>query len=104
VAHDGDRDGLPNVIMEAMSQELPVLATSAAAIPEIVADGVTGLLVPPEEPAALAHALAALVRQPQVRQSLGTAGRRRIVESFGMDRGLAVLARRFDLQLTREAA
>jgi glycosyltransferase involved in cell wall biosynthesis len=104
VAHDGDRDGLPNVIMEAMSQELPVVATSAAAIPEIVADGVTGLLVPPEEPAALAQALAALVRQPQLRQSLGTAGRRRIVESFGMDRGLAVLARRFGLQLTREAA
>ncbi len=104
VAHDGDRDGLPNVIMEAMSQELPVVATSAAAIPEIVADGVTGLLVPPEEPAALAQALTELIRRPQLRQSLGTAGRRRIVESFGMDNGLAVLARRFGLQLTREAA
>ncbi len=104
VAHDGDRDGVPNVIMEAMSQELPVVATDAAAIPEIVTDGETGLLVPPEDPAALARALGELMRQPQLRHRLGTAGRRRIVESFGMDRGLAVLAYRFDLELTREAA
>jgi glycosyltransferase involved in cell wall biosynthesis len=104
VAHDGDRDGVPNVIMEAMSQELPVVATDAAAIPEIVTDGETGLLVPPEDPAALARALGELMRQPQLRHRLGTAGRRRIVDSFGMDRGLAVLAYRFDLELTREAA
>ena len=51
---DGDRDGLPNVIMEAMSQELPVVATEVGAIPEVVVDGDTGRLVPPDDPAALA--------------------------------------------------
>lgn len=104
VAHDGDRDGVPNVIMEAMTQELPVVATSVAAIPEIVAEGVTGLLVPPDDPPALARALAALARQPPLRRRLGTAGRQRVVESFGMDRGLAVLASRLDLAPVREAA
>jgi glycosyltransferase involved in cell wall biosynthesis len=97
VARDGDRDGLPNVIMEAMSQELPVVATRAAAIPEVVREGVTGLLVPPEDPGALAAALASLARDPTSRAAMGRAGRRRIADRFGAERGIARLAARFGL-------
>jgi glycosyltransferase involved in cell wall biosynthesis len=97
VARDGDRDGLPNVIMEAMSQELPVVATRAAAIPEIVREEVTGLLVPPEDAGELAGALATLARRPDLRAEMGRAGRRRVAEEFGAERGVARLAARFGL-------
>jgi glycosyltransferase involved in cell wall biosynthesis len=105
VARDGDRDGLPNVVMEAMSQELPVVATKIAAIPEVVAPGVTGLLVPPEQPEALARALAELIAAPEVRQAMGREGRRRVLERFAFEAGIERLARRFGLAgAKREAA
>ena len=107
VAADGDRDGLPNVVMEAMSQELPVVAARVAAIPEIVRDGVTGLLVPPEDPDAVASAIARLAREPALRSAMGRAGRRRVAEEFGAERGVARLAARFGLAAAappREAA
>jgi glycosyltransferase involved in cell wall biosynthesis len=94
IARDGDRDGLPNVLMEAMSQELPVVATRLSAIPEIVADGVTGLLVPPEDPAALARAIERLLRDPPLRRALGAAGAARVRRDFVMDRGLDRIAAR----------
>jgi colanic acid/amylovoran biosynthesis glycosyltransferase len=94
IAVDGDRDGLPNVIMEAMSQELPVLSTPVSAIPEIVVDGETGLLLPPDDPAALAAALERLLRDPGLRARLGRAGRARVVERFGMERGIDRIAAR----------
>ncbi len=92
IAGDGDRDGLPNVIMEAMAQELPVVSTAVSAIPEIVADGVNGLLVPPEDPAALAAALERLLRNPALRAGMGAAGRARVLAEFGMDRGIDRIA------------
>lgn len=105
VAGDGDRDGLPNVIMEAMSQELPVVATEAGAIAEIVVDGGTGRLVPSDQPAALAAALAGLIGDPALRQAMGQAGRRRILERFAFEAGIERLAARFGLLAgQREAA
>ena len=104
VARDGDRDGLPNVIMEAMTQELPVVATRVAAIAEAVVDGDTGLLVPPEDAGLLAQAVAALAVDPDRRLRMGRAGRRRIVESFAAAPGVARLAARFGLATAREAA
>jgi glycosyltransferase involved in cell wall biosynthesis len=92
VAGDGDRDGLPNVIMEAMAQELPVVSTTVSAVPEIVVDGVTGSLVPPNDPPALATTLERLLRQPELRRRLGAAGRARVLADFGMDRGLDRIA------------
>ena len=56
IADDGDRDGLPNVLMEAQSQRLACISTDVSAIPELIEDGVTGLLVPPD-PAGLARAM-----------------------------------------------
>jgi glycosyltransferase involved in cell wall biosynthesis len=104
VARDGDRDGVPNVIMEAMAQELPVVATWVAAIAEAVVDGDTGLLVPPEDADALARAIATLTTDPASRLRMGRAGRRRIAESFAATPGVARLAARFGLATACEAA
>jgi len=105
IAADGDRDGLPNVVLEAMSQELPVVATPVGAIPEAVVHRRTGLLVPPEDPAALAEALAALARDPERRRELGRAGRVRVAEQFRFETGIAEIAARFGLRPTgRDAA
>src|SRR5690606_7768994 len=82
VADDGDRDGLPNVLMEAQSQALACVATNVSAIPELIADGETGLLVPPGDAAALAAALERLIRDPALRARLGAAGQARIAASF----------------------
>lgn len=104
IAGDGDRDGLPNVIMEAMAEELPVVATEVAAIPEIVQDGITGRLVPPEAPDRLAAAIAALAATPEQRLAMGRAGRKRLVEHFALETGIARLARRFGAAAGQEAA
>lgn len=69
-AADGDQDGLPNVLMEAAHQGLPIVSTQAAAIGEFVADGETGLLVPPAAPQELSAALARMIADPGLRQRL----------------------------------
>jgi len=97
VADDGDRDGLPNVLMEAQSQALACVATDVSAIPELIADGETGLLVPPENPAALAVALERLIREPGLRARLGGAGQAKIRAAFDHDRAIGDLAHRFGL-------
>jgi glycosyltransferase involved in cell wall biosynthesis len=91
IADDGDRDGLPNVVVEALSQGLPVVATRVSALPEIVEDGVNGRLVPPEDPSALAAALAGLIPDPAARQRLGTAGIRRVTEGWDLEEGVTRL-------------
>ena len=97
VARDGDRDGLPNVLAEAQSQGLACVATRVSGIPELIDDGVTGLLVEPQAPEKLAHALETLIREPERRRLLGEAGRRRVREKFGLDGNIIRLARRFGL-------
>ncbi|HPT96485.1 MAG TPA: glycosyltransferase family 4 protein [Armatimonadota bacterium] len=82
VTPEGDRDGLPNVILEAMASALPVVSTRVSAIPEAVEDGVTGLLVPPGDVDALAAALEKLIRDAGLRQRLGEAGRARVERDF----------------------
>lgn len=95
VARDGDRDGLPNVLAEAQSQGLACVATTVSGIPELVADGSTGLLVAPESPQALARALQALIADPVRRRALGEAGRLRVTAEFALEANLERLARRF---------
>jgi glycosyltransferase involved in cell wall biosynthesis len=94
VARDGDRDGLPNVLMEAASQGLACVATRAGAIDEIVEDGATGVLVPPGDARALADALAALIAAPDKRGELGRAAEARVRRDFAHDSGLDLLARK----------
>src|SRR5262249_7904894 len=97
VANDGDRDGLPNVLIEAQSQRLACIATDASGIPELIEEGETGLLVPPDDPSELAQAISALIRDPVRRATLGAAGERRVRSNFSMRSGIDVLARRFGL-------
>lgn len=87
VAADGDRDGLPNVLMEAMSQRLACIATDVSGIPEILTDGETGLLVPPADPGALAAAMVRAARDPALRTALGAAGEARVRRDFDFLRG-----------------
>ena len=88
IAADGDRDGIPNVLLEAMSMRLAVVTTPVSGIPEIVRDGCNGLLVPPSDPAALAAALAGLAHDPVQRQRLGHEARRSVLEQFGEESNL----------------
>lgn len=92
IAADGDRDGLPNVLVEAQSQRLACLATDLAGIPELIDDGINGTLVPAEDPAALAGALAALIADPGLRRRYADAGIARVHRDFAMDAGLDTLA------------
>ncbi|MCP5150811.1 MAG: glycosyltransferase family 4 protein [Chromatiales bacterium] len=95
IADDGDRDGLPNVLMEAQSQGLACVSTRVSAIPELIDDGVTGDLVAPRDPEAMAAALAAMITDPLRRRRLGDAGARRVRESFAMRGGIEALMARF---------
>ena len=78
-------EGISLTILEAMASALPVVATRVGGNPEVVAEGVTGLLVPAREPSALAKALATLSESPVQRQALGSAGRRRLESIFAVD-------------------
>ena len=91
VAADGDRDGLPNVLVEALSQRMAAIATPVSAIPELIADGEHGLLVPPGDPAALATAIARLSHDQTLRTQLGLAGERRVRTAFDYTAGIRAL-------------
>jgi glycosyltransferase involved in cell wall biosynthesis len=75
-------DAMPFAILEAMAAGLPVLSTRVGAVPEVVVDGATGILVRPGDVAALTEALQRLVAQPELRREMGAAGRRRAGELF----------------------
>jgi glycosyltransferase involved in cell wall biosynthesis len=87
---DNDRDGIPNVLVEAMAAGTPVVATGVSGIPELVAHEVNGLLVSPEDPEALADALLRLHRDPELAARVARTGRDTVRERFDGDR----LARR----------
>ena len=78
-------DNLPLAILEAMAAGLPVIGTRTGGIPELVLDGVTGLLVPPERPEELAAALDSLAADPGRRAELGRRGRERVQKHFSAD-------------------
>lgn len=94
IADNGDRDGLPNVLMEAQSQGLACLSTDVSGVPELIRDGETGCLVPPDDAPALARALEALIRDPARRQRLGAAGAARVRSQFDHDAAIDRLADR----------
>jgi len=91
-------------ILEAMARRKPVVATAVGGIPEVVADGVSGLLVPPEDPSALAHALIRLARSPSLRQRLGDAGYEIVAERFSIDAQVHRIQELYDEELQRAGA
>jgi glycosyltransferase involved in cell wall biosynthesis len=95
VADDGDRDGIPNVLVEAMATGLPVVTTNVSGIPELVQDGETGLLVEPDQAVAIADALHRLCRDAALGRRLGAAGRAVVAERFDGDRLIGELATLF---------
>ena len=85
-AADGDEEGIPNTLKEAMAMGLPVISTVHAGIPELVEDGVSGFLVPEHNVEALADRLMRLVDHPETWAAMGRAGRRQIEAEFDTDR------------------
>lgn len=95
VGADGDRDGIPNVILEAMASGLPVVSTDHSGIPEAVEDGVSGLLVAPEDAVALADALGGLLDDADLRRRFGEMGRKLVADAFDVEANVDRLLREF---------
>jgi glycosyltransferase involved in cell wall biosynthesis len=97
IAQSGDRDGLPNVLLEAQSQGLPCVSTNVSGVPELIEDGSTGVLVEAGDVDALAEALARLIGDPHLRLALGEAGMQRTKQQFSLQSGIARLAKQFGI-------
>lgn len=82
VAPNGDRDGIPNVLLESMAMGVPVVATDVSAIPELVEDEKTGLLVPPGHPEKMAHAMSRLLTDSALRKQVISEARKRVIREF----------------------
>jgi glycosyltransferase involved in cell wall biosynthesis len=96
VSTDGDRDGIPNVILEAMAMQLPVVSTRHSGIPEAVIDGVTGVLVQPGDADALAEALELLLGDSDLRRDMGRRGRQAVAETFEVATNVGLLLECFE--------
>ncbi len=95
VGDDGDRDGIPNVILEAMAMSLPVVSTRHSGIPEVVEHGATGLLVPPADSTQLADALSQVLEDPAAGEEMGAQGRAVVLERFDVEHNVRALWDRF---------
>lgn len=104
VAPDGDRDGLPTVLLEALALGVPVVSTAVSGVPEIVDDGESGLVVPPADPAALAAALERVLGSPSLRARLAAAGRVRAEREFDLRANVASLRELFAASARRARA
>ncbi|NTF44858.1 glycosyltransferase family 4 protein [Rhizobium rhizogenes] len=102
VAADGDRDGLPNVLVEASSQRLVCVSTNISGVPELLEDGENGFVVPSEDPQALAAALELAIRNPALRHRLGEAAERRVREHFDYHASIRQLTGLFEEQWQKE--
>jgi glycosyltransferase involved in cell wall biosynthesis len=100
ITEDGDRDGIPNVLVEAMRMGVPVVSTAISGIPELVRDGETGLLVSPRDAAALAQAIRRLLDDANLRRQLIANAKARVTSEFDLDRN----AERLRALLLRGAA
>lgn len=90
-------EGIPVVLMEAMAMEIPCVTTFITGHPELIRDGVDGVLIAPSDESALAAAIAGLIADPERRRRLGEAGRRRVIEKYDLEtntRRLADILRR----------
>jgi glycosyltransferase involved in cell wall biosynthesis len=97
IAADGDRDGLPNVLLEAQSQRLAVVATRISAIPELIQHELTGMLVDPGDAVALRAVIERLIADPRRRAELAAAAFERVHRHFDLQLCVGALAERFGL-------
>jgi len=102
VAANGDRDGVPAVLMEAMAMGKACVSTTISGIPELIDDGCSGLLVPEKDEIALANALRRLLDDPQFASRLGQAGREKVCREYNLDRITDQLFHLFASNLARE--
>lgn len=93
---DGDMDGVPVSLMEAMAVEIAAISTRVSGIPELIEDGVSGLLVPEQDPLALADALQSVLEDDELRLRLGENGRHRIMRDFNIEESVRQLAALFE--------
>lgn len=103
ISEEGDRDGLPTVLLEAMALGTPVISTCVAGIPELVVEGETGRCVAPQNPQALADAIAGLVGNEPLRQQFSHAARALIEREFDIDRNAAHLRDIFFTAIARNS-
>lgn len=92
ITRNGDRDGLPNVLMEAQSQGLACVSSAVSAVPEVIDDGETGLLTPERRPDLVAAALTRLITDPALRARIGTAAAQSVRARFSTEPGLDRMA------------
>ena len=92
---DGDMDGLPNVLMEAASQKLASVSTDFSSIPEFLENEVSGLLVPPQNPDALSHALQRMITAPETRKNYANSAHNKLRASFQMQQSIDDLVTKF---------
>jgi glycosyltransferase involved in cell wall biosynthesis len=95
ITDNNDRDGIPNVLVEAMASELPVVSTNISGIPELIEHGVNGLLAPQKDAPALADAIAKLLDAPALRRELGGAAREKVCRMFDAESNILALHRLF---------
>lgn len=96
-------EGVPVALMEAMAMEIPCVSTYVAGIPELIRDGLEGLLVPASSPTALAEAIERLITEPHLRESLGKSGRKRVLELYNLPENVLSLAAAFEKELAPRA-
>jgi colanic acid/amylovoran biosynthesis glycosyltransferase len=96
-------EGVPVALMEAMAMEVPCVSTSVAGIPELIRNGLDGLLVPPSSAEAMANALGRLLENPLLRRRLGIAGSRRVQEHYNLPQNVHSLAKMFRELVSKSA-
>ena len=100
---EGDRDGIPNVILEAMASHLPVISTPVSGIPEVIRDGDTGLTVPERDPVAIADAVERLIADPALAGEIAERASALVRAEFDMARNVDRLLEQFQAVATASA-
>ena len=99
IAEDGDRDGIPNSLLEAMAMKIPVISTNVSGIPELIEHMKNGIIVPPKDSKSLASAIKLLIDQPHLRRELGKAGHHKVCQQFSLERNIFKLKELFESAL-----
>jgi len=99
ITKDGDRDGIPNSMLEAMACEVPIVSTFISGIPEVIQNGKNGALVRSDAPEELADELSKLIADSEARKNLGRAGRETVVNRFGWQSNISPLVKMLEESL-----